>query len=459
MYNNVYLAGHQVGGMDYRQLRRFFDNKLARNRVSFIQQGNTKVVSASESGLRVSDQAIQNAIAPSSTISSFRPWFISQRKSLEVSVNTDILEKTLDTIQPDDYQVPTDAEFILQNGNLTISPSVPGYGIDQNGVINVLIKHFSHDFADVQLDVPTKVLQPEIPESLLRQNMAYVQQRITTNYRIQGKSATKTAEKQEVLGWLTAESTAKGVIMGVDDKVVSSWIDTVAEKLTVPAISQVTSKYLSGKASQITTRGQAGYSITNSGQISRELTIAVQKGITYIGDFKYEVVPFDKKIITVDDLKPHYTYDIAVWGNVNASISEFKALAQQTLTSSKGWSRGVSFSYVPTGGDFTLVLAEPSRVASAGVICDAYYSCRVGRYAIINDDRWRSATPTWNNAGGSLRDYRHMVVNHEVGHWLGFGHRYCASAGQLAPVMQQQSISLQGCAINPWPTSSEIADL
>jgi hypothetical protein len=88
--------------------------------------------------------------------------------------------------------------------------------------------------------------------------------------------------------------------------------------------------------------------------------------------------------------------------------------------------------------------------------CGTEYSCRAGRYVIINQDRWLGATPSWNNAGGSLRDYRHMVINHETGHWLGHDHANCAGAGQPAQVMQQQSIDLQGCSFNPWPTASEL---
>ena len=48
---------------------------------------------------------------------------------------------------------------------------------------------------------------------------------------------------------------------------------------------------------------------------------------------------------------------------------------------------------------------------------------------VINNDRWVFASSSWNAGGGSLRDYRHMVVNHEVGHWLGHGHLFCPGPG------------------------------
>jgi hypothetical protein len=100
------------------------------------------------------------------------------------------------------------------------------------------------------------------------------------------------------------------------------------------------------------------------------------------------------------------------------------------------------------------VLASAGAVPGFSSACSATWSCRVGRYVIINQTRWATASPAWNAAGRSLRDYRHLVVNHETGHWLGHGHRQCSGRG-LAPVMMQQSKGTGGCSFNPWPLPSE----
>jgi hypothetical protein len=151
------------------------------------------------------------------------------------------------------------------------------------------------------------------------------------------------------------------------------------------------------------------------------------------------------------------TYDVTTRGTISASMAEFRTQANATLNDARGWSQlGVAFQEVASGGMFTLVMSEAGQMTSFSSGCGAMYSCQAGRYVIINQDRWLGATSSWNQAAGSLRDYRHMVVNHETGHWLGHSHEVCGGAGQPAPVMQQQSISLQGCTFNPWPTASEL---
>lgn len=151
------------------------------------------------------------------------------------------------------------------------------------------------------------------------------------------------------------------------------------------------------------------------------------------------------------------TYTVATRGTITADINEFKSDANETLNSPKGWAAmGVQFTEVASGGMFTLYLAEASQLPLFSSGCSELYSCNAGNNVIINQDRWLYATTPWNQAGGSLRNYRNMVINHEVGHWLGHGHKSCEAAGQPAPVMQQQSIDLQGCTFNPWPLPDEL---
>ncbi len=149
-----------------------------------------------------------------------------------------------------------------------------------------------------------------------------------------------------------------------------------------------------------------------------------------------------------------------VWGRGNTGdLEEFAAAAAETYADGRGWAAGgaVRFERAATGGDFTLWLAADAQMASFGGACGPVWSCRSGRNVVINEDRWTSASPAWNEAGASLRDYRHMVVNHETGHWLGLGHQTCSAAGTAAAVMQQQSMGLQSCTPNPWPRPAELA--
>jgi hypothetical protein len=148
------------------------------------------------------------------------------------------------------------------------------------------------------------------------------------------------------------------------------------------------------------------------------------------------------------------TYTISSRGTVTGDLGLFASVAAATFADRRGWSLGgsIEFRRVSSGSSFDLILASPAVIAAASPGCSATYSCRVGRSVYINDDRWRLATSSWPY---SLGEYRTYVILHEVGHWLGLGHYTCSPPGRTAYVMQQQSISLQGCRGNVWPTIQE----
>jgi hypothetical protein len=135
------------------------------------------------------------------------------------------------------------------------------------------------------------------------------------------------------------------------------------------------------------------------------------------------------------------------------SPAAFADAAGATLADRRGWTAGGTWRFRRVGPgqayDFILYLATPvTRDALCGDTPDGYTSCRNGASVVLNVARWVKGVPKF---GAGLATYRAYMVNHEVGHRLGWGHQLCPGKGRPAPVMQQQTLGLHGCDANPWP--------
>ncbi len=136
----------------------------------------------------------------------------------------------------------------------------------------------------------------------------------------------------------------------------------------------------------------------------------------------------------------------------------FAEAVRGTLANPRSWGHGGRLSFQQVGStaaaarqyDFKVTLISPGNMERycPGVGTGGYTSCRYGERAVINLARWATAVPDY---AGDIATYRHYVINHEVGHALGNGHQTCPSPGAVAPVMQQQTLGLQGCVKNAWP--------
>ncbi|WP_304453562.1 DUF3152 domain-containing protein [Nocardiopsis sp. YSL2] len=149
---------------------------------------------------------------------------------------------------------------------------------------------------------------------------------------------------------------------------------------------------------------------------------------------------------------PLTTFAVEVEEGLPGEAEDFAAAVEQVLGDPRSWGNDGERSMQRVDGDdadVRVLLAAPDTVdrLCAPLNTNGYVSCANGNRAIINQNRWVSAVEDFED---DLETYRIYVINHEVGHTLGHGHVNCPGEGEAAPVMQQQTLSLQGCEANGW---------
>lgn len=156
------------------------------------------------------------------------------------------------------------------------------------------------------------------------------------------------------------------------------------------------------------------------------------------------------KVTSVNNI----TYCVKVLGVDPTNLGPLSSKAAAVYSDSRGWSLGgkITFTKVESNCSFNLWLVEGSQMHNFADYCGWKYSCETPGNVVLNFTRWSSGV---DGLDMTIDDYRSMIINHETGHFLGFPHANCPGPDQLSPVMHQQTISLNGCKPNPWPTSLE----
>ncbi|WP_374225100.1 DUF3152 domain-containing protein [Streptomyces sp. ISL-98] len=157
-----------------------------------------------------------------------------------------------------------------------------------------------------------------------------------------------------------------------------------------------------------------------------------------------------------------FSYRVDVEKGLKLDAGLFAKAVHLTLNDNRSWAHNgaMTFERISSGRpDFVITLASPGTTGvwcaksgletlSGNVSCDSAATERV----MINAYRWAQGAETFGK--DKMLPYRQMLINHEVGHRLGHGHKNCQTPGELAPIMQQQTKSLDidgiKCRPNPW---------
>jgi hypothetical protein len=175
----------------------------------------------------------------------------------------------------------------------------------------------------------------------------------------------------------------------------------------------------------------------------------LRRTVVPAGSGEFDVAPGSSPAPGTGEVR---TVRVEVERGLPVDRGRFAAFVLATLNDGRSWAHDGAMTFARTDGDapITVVLASPDTTARLCGPADTRgdLSCRNGPRVILTFHRWVNGTDEY---AGNLTGYRQYVVNHEVGHALGRGHERCPRPGRPAPVMQQQTLGLFGCAQNPWP--------
>ena len=177
-----------------------------------------------------------------------------------------------------------------------------------------------------------------------------------------------------------------------------------------------------------------------------------------------------------------FTYAVEVEDGIDTATfggdEGFARMVSETLGNPKSWTHNAQFAFRRVDDtsdvepDFRVSLTSPMTVREGcgydiALEASCYNPVFEGQPRVfVNEARWvRGAVPFQGDVGS----YRQYLINHEVGHAIGYQrHEQCATDGELAPVMMQQTFSTSNddaakfdpgtvtpdgetCRFNPWP--------
>ncbi len=416
-YPRTQVGGAEIGSVVFGKAEaRLAKAALLAEHIQFVLPDGTVLerVEPEVLGVRADDTATARQITAHRSWLPLWEVFRHHTYAVKVMVNQAAFEQHMMALVGRAQRPPLDARLVLANDVFTIVPDKPGFVVQLEPSKKAVMAALQR--GDGRAVLPAKTQFATIRAQSLQGERDKLQRQLRTAITFRLGNNQKRASPADIATWFVSRDKSYAVAGNkVQDYVTGLSVDwnVRAQRLATAATTAV-----------------------RAVETSTSQTILLEPASAPLKTF---------------------TYCVAVRGVATSYLQELKRQLRLAYADPRGWSMDGRASFVEsaTNCNFTVWLSAPDQMSSFGSICDPLWSCEIGQNVVLNFDRWQQATDPWNASGGELGEYRFMAINHETGHWLGFGHSHCGGTGQPAAVMQQQSVNLEGCVFNAWPTPSE----
>lgn len=157
-----------------------------------------------------------------------------------------------------------------------------------------------------------------------------------------------------------------------------------------------------------------------------------------------------------------YTVEVEDGVELAGGPQGFAAAVDATLQNPKSWIGSGEYAFQriddPQAADIRITLtSQLTQRAMCGFVIPHDASCWKSELSqvMLNTARWARGAVAFQ---GNVEQYQQYVVNHEVGHALGFPHVGCEETGRFAPVMMQQTWGLANDYLAALGADGVIAD-
>ncbi|MGW4031359.1 DUF3152 domain-containing protein [Streptomyces sp. NPDC004838] len=147
-------------------------------------------------------------------------------------------------------------------------------------------------------------------------------------------------------------------------------------------------------------------------------------------------------------------YGVKLEDGTGLDVDDVAAEIDGILRDRRGWTRQGVASFQRVASPPYDMLVHVVSPGTTDRLCGAWnldtggqVNCAKAPDLVVNVRRWIELSEQYR---GRAHDYHALIINHEAGHVLGYGHRGCPGPGEPAPAMMQQIKGLEGCRANPW---------